>query len=78
MNDALHKCKEREFRDKWIKRKHNDMFRDSSTLALHPRLHHRVGFPIHYLPPREPLPKRICTTMEYLTPLSNNHLTTEG
>ena len=29
-------------------------------LALHPRLHHRVGFPIHYLPPREPLPKRIC------------------
>ena len=29
-------------------------------LALHPHLHHRVGFPIHYLPPREPLPKRIC------------------
>ena len=29
-------------------------------LALHPRLHHREGFPIHYLPPREPLPKRIC------------------
>ena len=29
-------------------------------LALHPRLHHRVGFPIHYLPPREPLSKRIC------------------
>ena len=29
-------------------------------LALHPRLHHRVGFPIHYLPPREPPPRRIC------------------
>jgi len=29
-------------------------------LALHPRLHHRVGFPIHYLPPREPSPRRIC------------------
>ena len=29
-------------------------------LALHPRLHHRVGFPILYLSPREPLPKRIC------------------
>jgi len=47
-------------REKWIKRKHKDMLRGSSTLALHPRLHHRVGFPIHYLPPREPLPKRIC------------------
>ena len=36
-------------------------------LALHPRLHHREGFPIHYLvhrglPPREPPPRRICTT----------------
>ena len=29
-------------------------------LALHPRVHHRVGFPIHYLPPREPPPRRIC------------------
>ena len=28
-------------------------------LTLHPRLHHRVGFPIHYLPPREPQPRRI-------------------
>ena len=28
-------------------------------LALHPRLHHRVGFLIHYLPPREPPPRRI-------------------
>ena len=28
--------------------------------ALHPRLHHREGFPIHYLPPREPSPRRIC------------------
>ena len=40
-------------------------------LALHPRLHHRVEFPIHYLPPMEPLPKRIFTTREYRTPLSN-------
>ena len=29
-------------------------------LALHPRLHHREGFLIHYLPPREPPPRRIC------------------
>jgi len=28
-------------------------------LALHPRLHHREGFPIHYLPQREPSPRRI-------------------
>ena len=44
-------------------------------LALHPRLHHRVGFPIHYLPPREPSPRRICYNPEYRTPLSTNHLT---
>ena len=40
-------------------------------LALHPRLHHREGFPIHYLPPREPPPRRIFTIREYRTPLSN-------
>ena len=43
-------------------------------LALRPRLH-REGFLIHYivhrgLPPREPPPRRICTTREYRTPLS--------
>ena len=27
-------------------------------LALHPRLHHREGFLIHYLPPREPPTRR--------------------
>ena len=35
------------------------MFRGSSTLLYIPA-YHRVGFPIHYLPPGEPLPKRIC------------------
>ena len=44
-------------------------------LALRPRLH-REGFLIHYLVhrgllPREPPPRRICTTREYRTPLSN-------
>jgi len=29
-------------------------------LALHPRLHYREGFLIHYLPPREPPTRRIC------------------
>ena len=44
-------------------------------LALRPRLH-REGFLIHYLvhrglPPREPPQRRIFTTREYRTPLSN-------
>ena len=53
-------------------------------LALHPRLHHRVGFPIHYQrPPRTPTEgtfteKDLLQLQEYQTPLSNNHLTTEG
>jgi len=29
-------------------------------LALHPRLHRREGFLTHYLPLREPPPRRIC------------------
>ena len=47
-------------------------------LALHPRLHHREGFPIHYLPPREPPPRRIFTTREYRTPLSNTASQSRG
>ena len=49
-------------------------------LALHPRLHHRVGFPIHYLPPREPLPKRICYNSRSTELLSQykHHLTQGG
>ena len=39
-------------------------------LALRPRLH-REGFPIHYLVHQGLPPRRICTTREYRTPLSN-------
>ena len=51
-------------------------------LALRPRLH-REGFLIHYLvhrglPPREPPPRRICTTREYRTPLSTNTTSNEA
>jgi len=47
-------------------------------LALHPRLHHRVGFPIHYLPPREPLPKRICYNTRSTKLLSQTTTSTEA
>ena len=57
-NDALHKCKER-VRETSGSNANNRYVSRFEPLALHPRLHHRVGFPIHYLPPREPLPKRI-------------------
>jgi len=32
-------------------------------LALHPRLHHREGFLIHYLPPKEPPTRRVSSTL---------------
>ena len=46
-------------------------------LTLHPRLHHREGFPIHYLPPREPPPRRICYKGVPNSSLKHR-LTTEG
>ena len=47
-------------------------------LALRPRLHHRVGFLIHYLVHRGLPPRRIFTTREYRTPLSNTASQTRG
>ena len=47
-------------------------------LALHPRLHHRVGFPIHYLPPREPPPRRICYNTRSTELLSQTPTSTEA
>ena len=47
-------------------------------LALHPRLHHRVGFSIHYLPPREPPPRRICYNKGVPNSSLKHRLTTEG
>ena len=51
---------ERELERQWIKAQTPRYVTRFEPLALHPRLHHRVGFPIHCLPPREPLLKRIC------------------
>ena len=48
MNDALHNVKrESELRDIGSNAKTRYVSR-FEPLALHPRLHHRVGFPIHY------------------------------
>ena len=60
MNDALHKYKERELERQVDQTQRPRYVSRFEHLALHPRLHHRVGFPIHYLPPREPSPRRIC------------------
>ena len=61
MNDAMHNIKrERELKRQWIKTLTTRYVTRFEPLALHPRLHHREGFPIHYLPPREPPPRRIC------------------
>ena len=47
MNDALHKYKETELRDNGSNAKTRYVSR-FEPLALHPRLHHREGFLIHY------------------------------
>ena len=52
-------------------------------LALHRRLHHHVGFPIHYnvhrgLPPREPSPRRIFYNKGVPNSSLKHRLTTEG
>ena len=59
MDDACTNVKRVELREIGSNAKTKMCF-EVRALALHPRLHHRVGFPIHYLPQREPLSKRFC------------------
>ena len=74
--DALHKVNERELERQWITTQTPRFVSRFEHLALHPRLHHRVGFPLSHLPPREPLPKRISynsRSTELLSQYNNLH-----
>ena len=68
MNNAMHNIKRERVERQVDQTQRPRYVTRFEHLALHPRLHHRVGFPIHYnvhqgLPLREPSPRRISNPL---------------